>query len=118
MSKYESTASKLLGLEPAGLWEQFGMLSEIPRPSKKEQKVTEYLIDFATQHGLEYRLDAIENICIKVPATKGYEGAPTVILQAHSDMVTKKSDDSDFDFENDPIQLQVNNGWVSATDTR
>ncbi|MBE9488432.1 MAG: aminoacyl-histidine dipeptidase, partial [Bacteroidetes bacterium] len=89
----------------------------IPRPSKKEEKVIEYLINFAKNNSLQYFQDEIGNVIITKPATKGMENSPITILQSHIDMVCEKNSDVDFDFDNDPIQTFVEDGWVKAKGT-
>ena len=110
--------SKISELSPAIVWEQFDAITKVPRPSKKEAKIIEWLIAFAEKHGIEYKRDAIGNVVMRKPATAGYENRPTVALQAHMDMVCEKNSDVEFDFENDPIQAYVDDeGWVRARGT-
>ena len=104
-------------LEPKLIWEIFDDITRVPRPSKKEGKIIAYLENFAREHNLEYRKDAIGNVVICKPATPGYEERPTVVLQSHMDMVCEKNSDVDFDFENDPIRTFVEDGWVKADGT-
>ncbi|MDR1671173.1 MAG: aminoacyl-histidine dipeptidase [Alistipes sp.] len=110
-------------LEPRAVWEIFDEITKIPRPSKKEEKIVAWLVDFATRHGLEYRRDAINNIVILKPASRGMEYRPTVVLQNHVDMVCERSADArnasgqPLDFENDPIETYVADGWVRARGT-
>ena len=104
-------------LEPKLIWEIFDDITRVPRPSKKEGKIIAFLENFAREHNLDYRKDAIGNVVIYKPATTGYENRPTVVLQSHMDMVCEKNSDVDFDFENDPIRTLVDNGWVKADGT-
>ena len=104
-------------LEPKALWAQFAKVCSIPHPSKHEEKIRQYVIDFAKGHGLEYRQDAVGNIVVRKAAAKGYEGHPTVVLQAHMDMVPQKNSDLKFNFETDPIQPYVDGEWVKARGT-
>lgn len=104
-------------LEPKLLWQHFAKMSAIPRPSKKEEAICAFYRDYATSKGLEFKEDAIGNMVIKKPATKGYEHSPKIILQGHVDMVCQKHDSSDHDFDKDPIALQVKGDWLYATDT-
>lgn len=83
--------SKISELSPAIVWEQFDAITKVPRPSKKEAKIIEWLIAFAEKHGIEYKRDAIGNVVMRKPATAGYENRPTVALQAHMDMVCEKN---------------------------
>ncbi len=104
-------------LEPRLLWKYFGDVLRIPRPSKKEEKIREYLVDFAKQHQLEVHTDATGNVLIRKPATPGHENRPTVILQSHIDMVCEKNGTSTHNFDTDPIQVHVEDGWLKAKDT-
>jgi len=70
-----------------------------PRPSKKEGKIIEFLVDFARKHNIEYKKDAIGNVVMRKPATPGFEDRPAVILQSHMDMVCEKNSDVEFDFD-------------------
>ena len=104
-------------LQPSAIWGYFYDITQIPRPSKKEQKILAYLLDFATQHNLEAKQDKAGNILITKPATKGKEDAPTVILQSHVDMVCEKNADVTHDFDNDPIETIVEGDWIKARGT-
>jgi dipeptidase D len=104
-------------LEPNLLWEFFDRITQIPRPSKKEGKIVSYLLDFAKQHGLEVKKDKADNILISKPASPGKENLKTVILQSHVDMVCEKNANVNFNFETDPIQTYIDNGWVKARGT-
>ncbi len=104
-------------LEPRQVWEQFDAITRVPRPSKKEERVIEFLIDFARSHSLDYERDAIGNVVIRKPATSGYEDHETVILQSHMDMVCEKNSDVDFDFDSQPINAVVDGEWVRAEGT-
>jgi dipeptidase D len=109
--------SELLKLQPAALWKNFQALCNIPRPSKKEEKVIEFVIQFAKDHKLEYKTDAVGNVMISKPATKGMESKTTVVLQSHLDMVPQKNSNTIHDFEKDPIQAYVDGEWVRAKET-
>ena len=104
-------------LEPKLVWGLFDEITKVPRPSKREEKIGKYLVEFAKKHNLDYQCDAIGNIVIRKGATAGYEGLPTVVLQAHTDMVCEKNSDKVFDFDNDAIQTIIDNGWVRANGT-
>lgn len=104
-------------LEPRTVWEQFDAVTRVPRPSKKEGRIIEFLIDFARRHGIECKRDKIGNVVMRKPATAGYEDRPAVILQSHMDMVCEKNSDVDFDFETDAIRTRVEDGWVRAEGT-
>lgn len=105
-------------LEPKRIWHYFREILEIPRPSKQEEKIAEYLMNFAKEQNLEAKRDKTGNILISKPATPGYENAKTVVLQSHIDMVGEKNSDVDHSFEKDPIDAYVDgNGWVRARGT-
>ncbi|MBE6220797.1 MAG: aminoacyl-histidine dipeptidase [Rikenellaceae bacterium] len=104
-------------LQPRLVWEQFDAITQVPRPSKKEQRIIEFLIDFAIQHNLEWQRDKIGNVVIRKPATKGYEERPIVILQSHMDMVCEKNSDVVFDFDTQAIRTRIEDGWVRAEGT-
>ncbi len=104
-------------LQPRLVWEQFDAITQVPRPSKKEQRIIEFLIYFAIQHNLEWQRDKIGNVVIRKPATKGYEERPIVILQSHMDMVCEKNSDVVFDFDTQAIRTRIEDGWVRAEGT-
>lgn len=103
-------------LKPSLVWSIFDEITKVPRPSKKEAKIRQYLLDFAAKHGIEVKTDAIGNVVMKKPATAGHENAPGVILQAHMDMVCESNDKS-FDFDNTPITTIIDGDWVRADGT-
>ncbi len=107
----------LLSLEPAPVWAYFKEILEIPRPSKKEEKIIRYLLDFGKKQQLETLQDEVGNVLIRKPATPGMEHKKTVVLQSHIDMVCEKNSDKQHDFENDPIDTHVKDGWVYANGT-
>ena len=109
--------SEIRNLEPKLVWEIFDDITQVPRPSKKEEKIGAFLVEFAKKHNLEYQCDTIGNVVIRKGATAGYENRPTIVLQAHTDMVCEKNSDKIFDFENDAIQTYIDNGWVKANGT-
>ena len=109
-----NTLSKLT---PQPLFNYFEEICKVPRPSKKEERIRSFLLDFAKKHGLESKTDEAGNVLIRKPATPGMENAPTVILQTHMDMVCEKNSDKVFDFEKDPIEPMVVDGWVKANGT-
>lgn len=104
-------------LDPKVVWEQFDDITRVPRPSKKEGKIIEFLIAFAEAHGFDYRKDEIGNVVIYKGATPGFESRPTVVLQSHMDMVCEKNSDVEFDFENDAIRTKIDGEWVKAEGT-
>jgi len=104
-------------LKPGEVWNYFYELTQIPRPSKKEEKVIAYLLDFAKKHNLEAKKDEAGNVLITKPATKGLENLPTVILQGHVDMVAEKNSNTVHDFEKDPIETYIDGEWLKAKGT-
>ena len=104
-------------LKPACVFEQFAKINQIPRPSKHEEKMIEYLKSFGESHGLETEVDETGNVIIRKPATKGFENKETVILQSHMDMVCEKLVDIAFDFHKDAIQTYVDGEWLKAKGT-
>ena len=109
--------SEITSLEPRLVWEQFDAITRVPRPSKKEGKIIDFLVDFAKKHQIEYKKDAIGNVVMRKPATPGMEERPAVILQSHMDMVCEKNSDVEFDFDNDPIRTRIDGEWVRAEGT-
>jgi dipeptidase D len=110
-------ATALTDLQPKSLWSHFYGLTTVPRPSKKEEKILEYLKKLLDDLGYDYEQDEIGNIIVRKAATAGYENSPTVLIQGHVDMVCEKNKDTDFDFDNDPIQAYVDGEWVTAKGT-
>ena len=108
---------KIKDLKPQLIWSYFDEITQVPRPSKKEEKIRAYLLGFAEKHQLAARTDAIGNVLITKPATPGCEGKPAVILQSHMDMVCEKNADVAHDFEKDPIDTYIDGEWVRARGT-
>ena len=104
-------------LEPNHLWKRFYEITQVPHPSKKEEKIRAYLRKLLTDLKIEFKEDKIGNILAYVPATAGYENAQTIVLQGHVDMVCEKNKDVKHDFENDPLKVSVKDGWVVADGT-
>ena len=104
-------------LEPKPVWNYFHEITQIPRPSKKEKKIAEFVVKFANDHKLESKVDKVGNVIIRKPATKGMENRKGVILQAHLDMVPQKNSDKKHDFEKDPIETLIDGDWVKANGT-
>lgn len=109
--------SEIKNLKPEGIWRNFDALTQVPRPSGHLEKVQQFLLDFAKKAGVEAFKDPAGNIVMRKPATPGYENRKTALLQAHMDMVPQKSPDSDHNFETDPIQTYIEDGWVHAQGT-
>lgn len=104
-------------LEPKSVWANFHDLTRQPRPSKHEDKVRAFLVDFAKKHHLEVVVDKVGNVIMRKPAAPGMENRKGVVLQAHMDMVPQKNADKKHDFENDPIEAYVDGEWVTANGT-
>ena len=104
-------------LQPSLVWEIFDQITAVPRPSKHEERIIEYLVEFAQKHSLDYSRDDIGNVVIRKPATPGYESKPTVVLQSHMDMVCEKNSDTVHNFDTDPIRTKIEDGWVKAEGT-
>lgn len=104
-------------LKPQLIWECFDAITKVPRPSCHEEQIRAFLLDFAKKHNIEVRTDKVGNVVMTKPASKGHENAPTVILQAHMDMVAEKNNDVDHDFLKDPIDTYVDGDWVKARGT-
>jgi dipeptidase D len=104
-------------LSPKALWNHFADLNAVPRPSKKEERVIQFMVDFGKSLGLETHTDRIQNIIIKKPATAGMEDRQTVILQSHVDMVHQKNNETVFDFDSQGIEMLVDGDWVKANGT-
>ncbi|MCI0501053.1 MAG: M20/M25/M40 family metallo-hydrolase, partial [Epsilonproteobacteria bacterium] len=109
--------SEVLNLEPKIVWKHFDEICKIPRCSKHEEKISEYVVNFAKKHNLKYNLDKIGNIVICKAATKDMENKPGIILQGHLDMVCEKNSDVKFDFSKDSIQLKFNGDVLTAVGT-
>jgi dipeptidase D len=108
---------ELLNLKPERLWYYFMEILKIPRPSKREEKIAEYLIKFGQKHNLETIQDETGNILIRKPASKGKENVKSIVLQSHIDMVCEKNSDIVHDFDRDPIQAWIDGEWVKAKGT-
>ncbi len=107
----------LEGLEPQAFFSYFEEISRIPRPSYKEKQISDYLVAFAKEHGLEYYQDDLWNVVMIKEATAGYENEEPIILQGHMDMVCEKEDSCNIDFEKDGLRLRVDGDLISAEGT-
>jgi len=110
-------SNELTALEPKALWNHFYGLTQVPHPSKKEEKILAYLKKLLTDMGYTFEQDETGNLVVRKPATPGYENAPMVLIQGHVDMVCEKNKDTEFDFDNDPIDAYVDGEWVTAKGT-
>ena len=104
-------------LEPKGIWNHFSDLNAVPRPSKKEERVIKFMMDFGTSLGLETIEDHMGNVLIRKPATPGMEDRRPVVMQSHLDMVHQKNSDTEFDFNTQGIEMFVDGDWVKAKGT-
>ncbi|WP_218599541.1 aminoacyl-histidine dipeptidase [Polaribacter sp. NJDZ03] len=104
-------------LEPKIVWNHFADLNAVPRPSKKEERVIQFMVDFGKKLNLETFVDKVGNVIIKKPATKGLENRKTVVLQSHLDMVHQKNSATDFDFDKEGIKMLIEGDWVTADGT-
>ena len=104
-------------LEPKALWNKFADLNAVPRPSKKEERVIQFMKDFGAKLGLETIEDEVGNVIIKKPATAGMEDRVTIVMQSHLDMVHQKNNDTVFDFDTQGINMYVDGDWVKAKGT-
>lgn len=104
-------------LEPKSLWNHFSDLNAVPRPSKKEERVIQFMVDFGKELNLETKVDAVGNVIIKKPATQGLENRKTIVMQSHLDMVHQKNADTVFDFDKEGIKMLIDNDWVKADGT-
>ncbi|MCP4047826.1 MAG: aminoacyl-histidine dipeptidase [Gammaproteobacteria bacterium] len=96
----------------------FGQISQVPRPSRKEEQIVAWLLNWASENGLKTRTDEEQNVLIEVPASKGFEHSQTLVLQGHMDMVCEKAKGFSHDFEKDPIELIfTDDGWLTANQT-
>ncbi|MEK6552237.1 MAG: aminoacyl-histidine dipeptidase [Bacteroidota bacterium] len=109
--------SAIEGLSPIKLWKRFFEISQIPRPSKNEERVRLYLRNFAGQNNFDIKEDEVGNTVILVPPKPGFENAQTVVLQSHVDMVCEKNKDTQHDFTQDPIKLLREGEWIKADGT-
>lgn len=107
----------LQNLEPKAVFQYFQEISNIPRGSGNEKGISDYLLNFGKELGLESIQDEALNVIIKKPGTPGYENAPTVIIQGHMDMVCEKNNGVEHDFEKDPLKLRIVDDYIYATDT-
>lgn len=109
--------SEIANLKPAAIWSNFHALTQVPRPSGHLEKVQQFLLDWAKEHNVEAFQDPAGNIVMRKPATPGYEDRKVVLLQAHMDMVPQKTPESTHNFETDPIETYIEDGWVHARGT-
>ncbi len=104
-------------IQPTAIWKNFDALNAVPRPSKKEERVIEFMLNFGRSLNLETIQDEVGNVIIKKPATSGMENRKTVVVQSHLDMVHQKNNDTNFDFETQGIEMYIEGDWVKANGT-
>ncbi|HEC94422.1 MAG TPA: M20/M25/M40 family metallo-hydrolase, partial [Thermoplasmatales archaeon] len=109
--------SSILEFEPKLVWKHFDEIRKIPRCSKHEEKIREYILSFAKKQGLKAKTDKAGNVLVEKPATKGMENKPIVVLQGHMDMVCEKNRDVEHDFSRDPIKLKIEGDILTADGT-
>jgi len=112
-----SSTNEIRQLEPRALWNNFADLNAVPRGSKKEERVIDFMRRFGESLGLDTRVDAVGNVVIRKPATRGMENRKTVVLQTHLDMVHQKNSDTNFDFDSEGIRARIDGEWVKAEGT-
>ncbi len=110
-------AQEIKNIEPKAVWENFYELTQIPRPSKHEEKIQNFMVNFGKSLGLVTEKDAVGNVIIRKAATPGMENRKGIVLQGHLDMVPQKNSDTKHDFENDPIDAWIDGEWVKARGT-
>lgn len=110
-------SQEVRNLEPKELWNKFADLNAVPRPSKKEERVIAFMMEFGQKLGLETIKDEVGNVIIKKPATAGMENRKTIVMQSHLDMVHQKNNDTEFDFDTQGIEMYVDGDWVRAKGT-
>jgi len=110
-------SKEIRALEPTALWNNFADLNAVPRGSKKEERVIEFMVNFGKKLNLETIVDPVGNVIIKKPASKGMESRKTVVMQSHLDMVHQKNADTNFDFDTEGIKMKIDGDWVKAQGT-
>jgi dipeptidase D len=110
-------SQEIRNLEPKSLWNKFADLNAVPRPSKKEERVIAFMMEFGQNLGLPVIKDHVGNVIIKKPATPGMENRKTIVMQSHLDMVHQKNNDTNFDFDTQGIEMYVDGDWVRAKGT-
>lgn len=109
--------SEIRNLQPKAIWENFYLLTQVPRPSGHLEKIQKFLLDWANEKGVEAKLDDAGNVIMYKPASPGMEDCKVVTLQGHMDMVPQKTPESPHNFETDPIETWIDGEWVKAKNT-
>ena len=117
INQYNTLTMEVKDLKPQLIWQCFDEITKVPRPSCHEEQIRAYLLDFAKKHNIEAATDKSGNVVMRKGATKGHENAPTVILQAHMDMVCEKNSGVKHDFMKDAIDTYIDGDWVKARGT-
>lgn len=99
------------------IFDIFAEICKVPRPSKHEEQISQWLVNWSQEHGIECQQDDAMNVIMRVPATPGYEDKEGIILQAHMDMVCEKNNDVQHDFMHDPIETYIDGDWLKAKGT-
>ncbi|UAM98803.1 aminoacyl-histidine dipeptidase [Polaribacter litorisediminis] len=110
-------SQEIRNIEPKAVWNHFADLNAVPRPSKKEERIIQFMVDFGKKLNLDTFVDSVGNVIIKKPATLGMETRKTIVLQGHLDMVHQKNADTVFDFDKEGIKMSVDGDWVKAKGT-
>jgi dipeptidase D len=110
-------STAIRNLDPKDLWNNFADLNAVPRGSKKEDRVVQFMMDFGQSLGLDSIVDPVGNVIIKKPASPGMEQRKTVVMQSHLDMVHQKNSDTEFDFDSEGIRMMIDGDWVKAEGT-
>jgi dipeptidase D len=111
--KNDEMSDQVRTLQPESLWNHFADLNAVPRPSKKEERVRAFMVEFGESLELPTRVDEIGNVIITKPASAGMEDRATVVMQSHLDMVHQKNASTNFDFDTEGIKMLVDGDWVS-----
>ncbi|CAM1346725.1 aminoacyl-histidine dipeptidase [Tenacibaculum insulae] len=109
--------SDIKNIEPKAVWKNFALLNAVPRPSKKEERVIQFMVDFGKNLNLKTMVDKVGNVIIRKPASAGMENRKTIVMQSHLDMVHQKNADTVFDFDTEGIKMFIDGDWVKANGT-
>ena len=115
--KNKIMSTEIRNIEPKIVWNHFADLNAVPRPSKKEERVIQFMVDFGKNLNLKTEVDKVGNVIIRKPASTGMEDRKTVVMQGHLDMVHQKNSDTVFDFDTEGIKMFVDGDWVKAEGT-
>ncbi len=110
-------SSEIRNIQPKIVWNHFADLNAVPRASKKEERVIQFMTNFGKKLNLKTAVDSVGNVFITKPATAGMENKKTIVMQSHLDMVHQKNTDTDFDFDTEGIKMYIDGDWVKAKGT-